>query len=139
MINQVIEAITAKLNSKYKEGYKIYADHAEQELQKPCFYIESLPMTARTLIGGRKHITYPFDIHYLTSGGNMEMLQIAEELIDLLEYITLQDNHMLRGRAMSGAIADGVLHFKVDYSVIWFRQKTEIAMEECGLRVGPKG
>ena len=47
-----------------------------------------------------------------------DCLARSSELFDLLEYITLSDDSLIRGSKMSTYIQDDILHFNVSYNLI---------------------
>lgn len=119
MVNSLIIAISIKLNATFGDGFRVYKDDVEQGLQEPCFFISTLKPSLKPLLGGRAFQTNPFDIHYFpqNAGDNGELFSIAEQLLDVLEMITLQDGDRIRGTDRSYEIMDGVLHFFVQFNM----------------------
>lgn len=119
MINTIIDAISNKLHQTYPT-YEIYGDRdVVQGVSTPCFFIAVLSPSEDYLIGNRRHRQYPFDVHYfpVSSNDNVECLNVADTLLDELEYITLANNDVLRGTHKNYEIVDGVLHFRVMYNM----------------------
>jgi len=118
MLNEIVNGISIKLNSIFGDGYEIYTDDVEQGLEEPCFFIKSLVVINKPLLGKRKQRTYPFDITYFPQAGNEEMMEVSEKALEGLEYITLINGDLLRGSSLEAEIVDGVLHVSVNFNVI---------------------
>lgn len=61
-----------------------------------------------------------FDVIYFSNNVKQydDCLARSSELFDLLEYITLSDDSLIRGSKMSTYIQDDILHFNVSYNLI---------------------
>lgn len=117
MINDIIDAISRKLHDIYPTC-EIYGDRdVVQGVSTPCFFIAVLSPTEDYLIGNRRYRQHPFDIHYFPSSSNVECLNVADTLLDELEYITLVNNDILHGTNKNYEIVDGVLHFRIMYNM----------------------
>lgn len=123
MVNKIITGISQKLDAIFNissEEYTIYTENVEQDLKEPCFFIFCLKPDNSQLIGNRYKRNYPFDIQYLPKDSeniNSECNEVAEKLINELEYITV-DGSLVRGTKMNGETVDNVLHFFVNYNMI---------------------
>lgn len=137
MVNDIITGISIKLNNIFGDSYRTYDSNIEQGLKEPCFFIKLLTAFNIPYIGKRKKRNYPFDIHFFPEDNtdNASMLDIGDILISELEYITLQNGDILRGRDMSYQIIDGVLHLFCTYSVVLNRMEKEDPMENCEIEV----
>ena len=121
MVNELLTGISVKLNQVFGAGYEIYGDSdVVQGLTEPCFFIAVLQPTQKKLIGLRYIRENPFDVQYfpVTAGDNTELHEMAGNLFEALEYITLLNNDLVHGTSMSYEIVDGALHFKVNYNII---------------------
>jgi len=129
MINNIVNAISIKLNLVFGDAYTKYIESIEQGLQEPCFFIKLLTSDQTQIIGKRYFRQQPFDIHYFpsTEDANAEMLNIADSLNDALEYITLENGDVLHGTKLNGEIIDGVLHFFANYNL--YVIKTEVVAD----------
>ena len=139
MLNDIVDGISIKLNSVFGDGYEIYTENVEQGLEEPCFFIKSLTVINKNLLGKRKQRTYPFMITYFPLNGNEEMMEVSEKMLDELEYITLLNGDILRGFSLEAEIVDDVLHVSVNYIVFINDLSTEEAMESVTADVGLKG
>lgn len=120
MVNNIINAISIKLNQVFGDGYRIYDESVKQGLKEPCFFVLTLNPSQSTLIGNRYFRQHPFDIHYfpLVTDSKRELQDMGSKLFEVLEYITLEDGDLLRGQEMRYETVDGVLHFFVDYNMV---------------------
>ena len=132
MVKDILDGISIKLNQVFGSGYEIYGDtDVVQGLQTPCFFIAVLQPSQEQMIGNRYFRQYPFDISFFpTQGGdNVECYEVAEDLLDEMEAITLVNGDVLRGTKMQYEIVDDVLHFKVNYNMFTKKIETSDAME----------
>lgn len=139
MFNDIVTGISIKLNSIFGDSYEIYTENVEQGLKEPCFFIKTLPVTNKPLLGKRSQRTYSFVITYFPLAGNEEMLTVSEQLLEGLEYITLLNGDILRGHSLESEIVDDVLHFSVNYIVFMNDFEKEESMGEITANVGTKG
>lgn len=125
MVNNIINAISLKLNQVFGDTYTNYTESIWQGLKEPCFFIKLLTLEQTQIIGKRYFRQQPFDIHYFpsTDDKNTEMLNMVDSLNDALEYITLENGDVLHGTKLNGEIVDEVLHFFVNYN--FYVRKTE--------------
>lgn len=132
MINKIIVGITQKLDQIFNsenEEYTIYTENVKQDLKEPCFFIFCLNPNGSKLIGNRYKRNYAFDIQYMPKdleSVNKECNEVAEKLMNELEYITV-DESLVRGINMNGETVDDVLHFFINYNMI---VKKDITKEE---------
>ena len=42
MLNDIMDAVTRRLNELFGDGYEIYTDAVEQGLKEPCFFVQFL-------------------------------------------------------------------------------------------------
>ena len=126
MVNDLIDAISIKLNQVFGDGKRIYSETVKQGLQEPCFFIAVLNPLQTQMIGNRYFRQHPFDIHYFPAvqDNTNELQEMASNLFDALEYITLTNGDLVRGSEMHYEVVDGVLHFFVDYNM--FVNKVEV-------------
>ena len=139
MVNDIINAISIKLNSVFGEGCKIYTENVEQGLTEPCFFIKYLTTTTKPYLGKRKRHSYSFDIHYFPEAGNEEMLNVAEDMLEALEWVTLLNGDILRGLSPQSEIVDDVLHVSVSYPVMLKVAETGESMGSAAVSVRTEG
>ena len=124
MVNDIINAISAKLYETFGDGYEIYKENIEQGLVEPCFSIVVLQAGITAQLPTRYLKTHAFDIHYFPKDKNnakAECYTVAEELLMALEYINSLDN-LWHGNKINYEIVDGVLHFFVNYDMFVKKQ-----------------
>lgn len=141
MLNEIIKGVSAKLNTSFGDGYKIYQDDVKQGLKKPCFFIAVLQPELSPLLGTRRMNRNPLDVQYIPSDPckNAEMFSVAGKLVEALAFITLPDGDILRGTSMNYEVVDGVLHFFVNYNLTLVQVSTEeTPMESLDINVGTK-
>lgn len=119
MVNNLIDGISVKLNEVFGNEIRIYSEPIKQGLKEPCFFIAVLNPIQSPMIGNRYFRECPFDIHYFPSkdGGNQEIQDVASDLFEVLEYISLLNGDLVRGTNMQYEVVDGVLHFFVTYGL----------------------
>ena len=125
MIENIINGISNTLYNIFGDNYKIYADNTiKQGLKNPCFFIQVLNPSIQNYLKGRYKRTNPFIIQYFpeNDNDNLELINIAEQLTEGLEFITLLDETMVKGSSMSYELVDGILNFKVNYNVFVKKQ-----------------
>jgi len=132
MLPNIIDGISNRLSEAFGQSYYIYGDKdVVQGLSPPCFFIAVLEAIETYYVGKRRYRKYPFDIHYYPSedGNNAECYEVAEQLLEELEYITLANKDILRGRNKNYEIIDGVLHFRINYNVFITKESNLDNME----------
>lgn len=120
MIEDIINGISNTIYSVFGDDYKIYADNSiEQGLKNPCFFISVLNPSHENKLKDRCFRTYPFIIQYFpkNENDNIELLNVAESLIETLEVITLLNGDGLKGSNFNYEVVDGVLHFKINFNL----------------------
>ena len=116
MVPDIIDGISIKLNDIY--DVPIYGDEdIKQGFKQPCFFIAVLNPSQETRLYGRYIRRNPFDVHYFPKS-RIDAENVASELYEALEHITLIDGTLLRGTEISHDVQDGVLHFFVSYNVM---------------------
>lgn len=115
MVTQIIEGISLAIYNAFGDEVEIYKDNVTQGLQEPCFFISILKPDVTKMIGKRSIRNNPFDIHYFPKAN--ETLEVAEKLIDALEFIELLNGDILHATGVSYEVIDNVLHFFVSYNM----------------------
>lgn len=95
-------------------GLPVYGDEAVvQGMERPCFFISVIEVSQIPLPSMRKRLQIPVDITYFPeeSGKYLSMYQVGQELMSLLEVVTLPDGSRMRGRGQRYELSDGLLHF----------------------------
>lgn len=105
-------AVSLALSQRF--GLPVYGDESVvQGMERPCFFISVIEAEQVPLPSMRKRLRVPVDITYFPDrpGAYSLMYQMGQELMALLEIVTLPDGAKLRGRGLRYEVADGLLHF----------------------------
>ena len=140
MTNETIDALCQTLSDSFGKGYTIYTEDVKQGLNTPCFFVICvIPQTERYR-GNRYFHTGRYCITYIPAGAepSRECNDIADRLFDCLEYIDLLDAR-LPGTKMEANLADGQLHFLVNYNSFIVREQKTEPMEELSFQFSTKG
>ena len=130
MVEKIIKAISKTLNQVFGDDFEIYfSKDVRQGLKEPCFFIALVGSSRIRRIGVRYQMFNSFVVQFFPKirRGNIEMIGVAEQLLDALEYVQLSDGDLVQGTAMNYSIQDGVLHFFVDFNMFL---KKEVALDE---------
>ena len=124
--NQIKIAILEKLKEQFP-GHKRYSEEIKQGFQAPCFFLATINnQSEQKTIGKRYMRTISFDLHFFppkdTEGRNNERMYAVGDLLYMLLEVVRIPEQFVYGRDMHFEIADGVLHFFVDYKVFVYRQ-----------------
>ena len=129
MVNELIRAIAKAIRKEFQQE-PIYSEQVEQGLQEPCFFILCLSQKEQAKLDVRFLAQHAFVISYVPKGGNADCWEVQAKLQRLLEFITLDDDSVVRGTNRKGEIKEGILHFFVDYDFYMKKEKEpEIYME----------
>lgn len=124
MVNNIVNALAGALKQAYPTA-KIYTDTINQGLVEPSFYIMTLKSTQEQKLGEKYYREHYFDIHYFSDSRNNNSLhEVATDLYNTLEVITLLNGDSVRASKMNYEIVDGALHFFVHYNM--HLRKTEV-------------
>jgi hypothetical protein len=117
MVNDVIDAISIKLNATFGDGYTIYTEQVEQGLKEPCFLIYSISPSHEIVRGNLYAKSNKFVIQFfpLVSHSKKELNDVVDTLFEELEYITTVNSDLIRGSNMSVDFIDDVANFFVNY------------------------
>lgn len=142
MLNEIMDAVTTRINEVFGDDYTIYTDVVEQGLKEPCFFVRFLEPSEKLMIGRRYFRQMDLCIQYLPGGiseVSKELNRVTELLMNGMEYITLADGSRLRGieRRVRPDLEEKILTFFVHYSLFVLKeQKTEEAMEAIKIEKG---
>ena len=108
MVNDLINGISIKLNQVFGDEYRIYTNSVTQGLTEPCFFIAVVDSSQAQLIGNRYFRQHSFDIHYFpaSEGDNEEILSVASELFETLEYINLPNGTLASNKYATAKFPD---------------------------------
>lgn len=117
MINILLDSVTRQLGTTFGTGYHYYMENVEQDLQSPCFTVDTLLPLMRSKSPILYDRTVPIVVHYFSdSKTNLkkDCYNIAEQVVECLEYLPFQ-NTLIRGEDISWQIVDDVLQLFVTY------------------------
>lgn len=136
LIKEIINGISQKIYGFYEGLYDIYVEEVEQGLQMPCFMINLISSDIRMILKPRYKFESVFDVIYFGEGYK-DCMDRGSELYDILEYITVNDEDLIRGTKMNMYIIKNILHFRVNYNLI-LQNKPDIIdmMEEHQINIG---
>lgn len=136
LIKDIINGISQKIYGFYEGLYDIYVEEVEQGLQMPCFMINLISSDIRMILKPRYKFESVFDVIYFGEGYK-DCMDRGSELYDILEYITINDEDLIRGTKMNMDIIKNILHFRVNYNLI-LQNKSDIIdmMEEHQINIG---
>ena len=134
MVNSFVDAVTTQLGNTFGPTYHYYFEDVEQNLSTPCFTVDLLLPTERSRSPVLYDRTMPLVLHYFSdSKTNMkkDCYNIAERVIDCLEYLPFQDK-LFRGENISWQIVDDVLQVFITYKFVAKKAPSEapIYMED---------
>lgn len=132
MLNDIMDAVTRRLDELFGDGYTIYTDGVEQGLEEPCFFVQFLEPSEKPMIGSRYYRQTDMCIQYMpedTQQTSRELNRVSDILMNGMEYITLTDGNLLRGTGMKVRMEvrmeDGVLTFFVSYNMFVMKPKPQ--------------
>lgn len=130
MLNDIMDAVTRRLNELFGDGYEIYTDAVEQGLKEPCFFVQFLEPSEKPMIGQRYYRQTDMCIQYMAGDIpqlSRELNRAAEILMDGMEYITRSDGSLLRGtgRSVRMDMEGKVLSFFVSFNMFVLKMKPE--------------
>ena len=117
MVNNVIAAVSNALYAEFGSDYRIYADNVEQNLVRPCFFINVIRPAALPGSIGRDKMSVPLVIQYFPTGvgKRTECYTVADRLFNCLKYPEYKDV-IFRGTDLKFDINDDKLNFNVQYN-----------------------
>lgn len=130
MLNDILDAVTRRLDALFGEGYEIYTDEVKQGLKEPCFFVQFLEPSEKQVIGQRYYRQTDVCIQYFPGNAKKimrELNQVSDILMDGMEHITLADGSLLRGTSMSARpdMEQQVLSFFVSYNLFVLKIKEQ--------------
>lgn len=140
MINDIINAISIRLYESFGDGYKIYLNDVQQGLTEPCFLITVVDYSKEQLLQSRSKRLVPFDILFFPNNGKSQCHEVADQMMNELDMITLLNSDMMHGTEMRAEIVDDVLHFFVNYNFMATVENEPLdSMESIDIKNSTKG
>lgn len=135
MTNNILDAITKTLYSIFGDDYKYYKEEMNQNIEYPCFVVQPLEPIYKSTSQRRYIFTLPLVIYYFgeknDQNNHEKCYDISSTLWHKLEYLTLDEDTLIRGYNVSWEINDGVLQFYITYRCVMYDEQTDLTkMEE---------
>ena len=130
MVADFLNAVTTQLGKTFGATYHYYVENVEQGLKQPCFTVDMITLVERSKSSFLYDRTMPLVVHYYNKnpvGNKTECYQIAEQLVECLEYIPFK-NTLIRGEQISWQMVEDVLQVFITYR---FTTKTDIPFENA--------
>lgn len=123
-INDIITAISVKLDTVFGDGYTNYIDEIPQGFETPAFLILFLSLENIRQIGNRWRVTTLFNVQYFPSNGRSEASNMTLKVQQALKEITLLNGTVMLGTSAASEIIDGVAHNFIKFN--FFLQEIEV-------------
>lgn len=115
-INDLRIGINQTLDKEFP-NINIHGEEIEQGFEEPCFFIKVLSSGQSKELNRRYKKNISFDIHYFSDKEdiNLDCLDMADKLYEVLEYLNVNDN-LYKAIGMTHEVIDGVLHFFLEFN-----------------------
>ena len=126
MQNDLMDAVTRKLDELFSGEYPIYTKNVEQGIETPCFFVGVLKTSDDLLHGSRRQRTWDMRVQFIPEEHTdcAKLLNdVCETLLEGMEWISLPDGRLVHGLKPEGNISDGILTFQISFSRILIRTK----------------
>jgi hypothetical protein len=131
-INDIITAISIKLNQTFGDGYSNYIDDVPQGFETPAFFIQFLNLENIRQIGKRWKVTTLFNVQFFPLGGRADASNHALKIQQALKEITLLNGSVMLGTRANSEIVDGNAHNFIHFN--FFLQEIEATVLMGSLR-----
>ena len=128
-INNIITAISIKLEQAFGESYTKYDDEVPQEFSTPAFFIQFLNLEHKRQIGNRWRVTTLFNVQYFPSNGTPESANMTLKIQQALKDITLLDGSQMLGTEANSEVVDSIAHNFIHFNFFLQEVEEEIFME----------
>lgn len=117
MVDEVISAVSNSLYKEFGSNYKLYADNIEQDMTRPCFFLNIIRPALLPATIGRDEMSVPLVIQYFPTsiGKRMECYAVADKMFHCLKYPEYK-GVKYRGTDLKYDINDDKLNFYVQYN-----------------------
>lgn len=123
-INDIISAISIKLNQVFGDEYRIYADDIPQGFEAPAFLILFLNLENIRQIGKRWRVNTLFNIQYFPRNGRTEASNAALKVQQALKEIMLLNGTVMLGTNGNTEVVDGNAHNFINFN--FYLQEVEV-------------
>lgn len=120
----IIDAITLKMYEIFGDKYNIETGNVKQGFETPCFFVKNYNGNEKYYRGNRHKKMINFRIIGFSENDDLNQLnEMTDKLYDL-EYITLQNNDVLRCINKNHRIEDNTLQFLFDVDCFIYKKST---------------
>lgn len=138
-VNDIITAISIKLNQTFGDSYDNYVDEVPQGFTAPAFLILFLSLENIRQIGIRWRVTTLFNVQYFPSGGRMDASNHALKVQLALKDITLLNGTLMHGTGATSEIVDGIAHNMIHFNFFLQEVEAKIFIETLEQHAKTKG
>jgi len=138
-VNDIITAISIKLNQTFGDSYSNYVDEIPQAFQAPAFLILFLSLENIRQIGNRWRVTTLFNVQYFPSGGRIDASNHALKVQQTLQDITLVNGSLMHGTGATSEIVDGIVHNMIHFNFFLQEVEAQTFVESLEQRSTVKG
>lgn len=114
MIIDVRKSIMKQLKFEFPD-HKVYGEKVEQGLQRPCFFVDILPIDVEKFNKEFQKHLITVDIQYMskedTKEKNLEMASLFPQVFD---YVLLENGNQIKITNEQFETIDGILHYLFD-------------------------
>ncbi len=131
-INDIIEAISIKLDQTFGDNYSKYVDEIPQGFETPAFLILFLNLENIRQIGNRWRVTTLFNIQYFSDKAENKRTDASNHALKIqqaLSEITLLNGAIMFGTNANSEIVDGNTHNFINFNFFLQEQEEKIFME----------
>lgn len=132
-INDIITAISVKLNQTFGDGYTNYIDEVPQGFETPAFFIQFLNLEHIRQIGGRWKVTPLFNVQYFPRHGASESSNMTLKIQQALKAVTLLNGALMLARGANSEVVDGNSHNFMRFDFSLQEVEAEIFMDSLEL------
>lgn len=138
-INDIITAISIKLNQTFGDGYTIYDDQVPQDFRTPAFLILFLNLENIKQLGDRWRVNTLFNVQYFPSSGRSDASDHSLKIQQAIKEITLLNGSVMYGTNANSEIVDGNAHNFINFNFFLQEQEEKIFMESLDQHSSLKG
>lgn len=123
-INDIVVAISRKLQEAFGNSYKKYTDEVPQGFKTPAFFIQFLSFEHIQQIGNRWKVTPLFNVQYFPRNGASESASMTLKVQQALKDVTLVNGTKMLARGANSEVVDGIAHNFMRFD--FFLQEVEV-------------
>ena len=116
----IVSAVLKVLQKKFTTARR-YRDTQNQNIIKPCFFVEQLIAPFEKQMGNRLRRSYRIKITYLSDGTHeslsKHLRQVGDKLLEALSFLSLTETEGVFGRSAEYEIVAEELLFTIEYPV----------------------